>query len=300
MVGAFMRVKSLVFHNGVLETVEHDSFVLNQPYLLAKPLYVYVGLIEQILFNQYEPLHRNVIPGSSGVVRIIEDPYSGGKDLSGEIAVVKMFIDHKVVGLDVDGLLSTYVALSREAIYGYVNEPNPIHALLPYISYSIKLGDEAYGSTLIIGCGLPSILTGIYMSRFRGNEPVLICSDIPRRLKRSGLRIYRNTGDLSSSYDTIIVSYENYSFITSVLESTSCRKLIITPFSRLRNIPLNRVDEVVLKYMSSFDNVANKHVEELALFVKKIVRYISIDDLGKARELIPPRGYGLVIDLTSI
>jgi len=198
-----LKVRSIVF-NGKYDVIEKEIIPVKHGEVLAKPYYIYLGIVEKILYKGLEPFTKPIIPGSSGVVRIIEDPSNG--ELSGKIAIISPIGPHGILGLDVNGILSTYTSINHKYIAGFINEPRPIHSIYPYISYGASIGKETYGSTLIIGCELDSIITAIYLKKMKEEEPHIICSKPIKHLKYLGFNIYREPGNLAKKYDTSLIN----------------------------------------------------------------------------------------------
>ena len=68
-----MRVKAVAY-DGTARIVEDVALAVRPGHLVAKPIYVYLGLTERIVSTGQELVAKPVVPGSSGIVRIIEDP----------------------------------------------------------------------------------------------------------------------------------------------------------------------------------------------------------------------------------
>ncbi len=294
-----MRVKKIIFDGYKNLLVETNMLASRKGEFLAKPLYIYLGVIERILYKGYEPHIKPVVLGSSGIARVIEDQYSVNENLSGKIVIVKPYGREGLLGIDRDGLLSTYTSIPRNYVYGFMNSIYPYEVLRPYISYAINISKELYGSVLIIGCELPAILTALYLSKIRREEPIIICSGSPRIVKSFGLKVFKNIGDLAIRYNSIVVDYDKPSLINNVLEHIEYNKIVITIFSRLRYLPTYPGRHIIVEYYTSFKDYEEdvNSYKELLNIVKKHIRVIKIDDLEKILEIIPPRRLGTIVEL---
>ncbi len=267
-------------------------------YLLVKPIYVYLGVVEKILYSGYEPLYKPIIPGSSGVVRVLEDPSNKYGELSGKLAIVSHIGKYGVLGLDEDGLLSNYSSIHPSYIYGYVEEAKPVHAIYPHIAYSISLGRETSGLTVILGCNLPEIITAYYIKKYKDEEPVILCSNIPRYLKVGKLKFYRHVSNLPSSCNTIVVGYDKYSLIHEALSRVSAEKIIVSIYSRLNILPVKRGVNTHLLYIDSVDGIEHEILDDIGKYIiRKYLKIVKAEDIGEIPGLLPPRRMGVVVEL---
>lgn len=290
-----MRIKSIVFY-GKTELYEKTTIAVKHEYLLVKPLYVYLSVIEKILYSGYEPLLKPVIPGSSGVVRILEDPSGKHSDLSGRLAIVSPIGKYGILGLDEDGLLSSYSSIHPSYIYRYVEEAKAIYSLYPYIAYSINLGIQSAGLTVIIGCDIVEIGLAYYIINYKGEKPIIICSNIPRYLRSGKLRFYKHVSDLPDKCNTIVLGYDKYSLIYSVLNKISTEKILITCYSRLKLLPLRKRINIRVSYIDSIGEVDPGIVEDIARSINRYVRKIKTKDIEELPGLLPPRKMGIIVE----
>lgn len=293
-----LKIESLVY-NGSINTITKNTISVKYGYLLVKTLYVYIGLVEKIVLNNYEPIIKPIIMGSSGIVKIIEDPSGLTSELSGKTAVVSPFGLQGILGLDQDGLASNYTQLHTSYIYKYVTEAKPYYTIYPYIAHSLKLCKEAENPVLIIGCNIVSISSALYLTHIGLDKPDLICSRIPSFLKNYDLKILQHVSDLLPKYNTVIVSYEKYSLIHDVLRNIIYNNIVLTSLSRVRNIPIKAGLNARINYIDSVDYIDDGSINEILRIISKDIKIIRVKSLSESIGLLPPRKFGLIIELTG-
>lgn len=293
-----MKTETLVY-NGSVRFIDRSIASVKYSYLLVKTLYVYLGLFEKILLSYSEPLVKPITLGSGGVVKIIEDPSGLSSELSGKNAVVSPFGSQGILGLEQDGLASNYTQIHSSYIYKYITEPRPHYAVYPYVAYGITLCEETGNPVLIVGCDIVSISAAIYLKSIGLDKPDILCSRLPSFLKKYDLKILQHINDLLPRYDTVVVSYEKYSLIHSVLDFIDYKKLVLTNTSRVRIIPVKRNINTRVVYLDYIREVDEKSVEKITREIFRDVKIIRVKSLSEAVGLLPPRRFGLIIELSS-
>ena len=290
-----MKTKVIVY-SGKLEIMELPAQSVRQGHLLVKTLYVYLGEVEKILFKGIEPINNPVVPGGSGVVRVLEDPSSKHSELSGKPYIVSPIGKSGLLGLDVNGLLATYQGIHPSYLYKHVSNPSPIHSIYPYLAYSITVGRKAFGTTLVIGCNLFELATAYYLQEHRGSDVTIICSNIPRHLKLGKFRFYKHVSDLARQYDTIVVGFDSYPLVHEVLKSINTENLLISMFSRLYTLPLKPGFNARVEYVDSVEvDEEQRVVEELSKRFMRNIKVVDVDSIEKVTGLLPPKGLGVIV-----
>ncbi|MET1160417.1 MAG: hypothetical protein ABWW65_05595 [Thermoprotei archaeon] len=292
-----MRVKAIVYDHGV-KLSEYEVIAINQNSLLVKPVYVYIGLVERIVSSGLETINKPRILGSSGIVRILESSKSNYSELSGKLACVSPLSNGKVLGLDIDGLFSTYTYVKPDTLIYFFEKAKPVHAIYPYIAMAVQLGSRAAGYTVVVGCNILSLAITEYLRKISGVEPMVLCSSIPRYIRGYGVKTSNNTGTLPQEVGSIIVTWDKPSFIYRVLSELNYSKLVLTPLARVPVIPI-KPGAYRVEYLDSVERVDIDIVENLAKEFSRRIRVVKISDLSEATELIPPRGLGIVIDMSD-
>lgn len=293
-----MRIESLVY-DGSIDIVYRDTVIVKYSYLFVKTLYVYLGLVEKILIDNYEPFNKPVVIGSSGVAKIIEDPSGLTSELSGKNAVVSPFGLQGILGLEQDGLASNYTQIHSSYIYKYVSEVKPHYTIYPYIAHGLKLCKDAENPVLIIGCNLTSISSALYLTHIGLDKPDIVCSKTPSFIRDYGFKILQHTSDLLPKYNTIIVNYEKYSLIHEVLDNIVYKKLVLTNLSRVRILPIKKGIDIRIIYVDSSRDIEENYVEKIAREVFRDIKIVRVKSLSEVIGLMPPKRFGLVIELAN-
>lgn len=293
-----MRVESLVY-SGLAGVLERNVVAVKHGHLLVKPLYVYFGTVERAIFSGYEPLVRPVVIGSSGVVKVIEDPSGASSEYSGRIAVVSPIGPRGVLGIDVDGIASTYSELHGGYIYKLAPEARPVLAIHPYVAYGLTLRREAEGSTLIVGCDSSTVAFALSSHSSNSDRPDIICSRAPSYLRARGLKLLKHASDLLPKYDTVVVSFERYSLVHEVLSSVGFSKLVLAAFSRLVSAPIKRGLNAKIVHVDRIGEVEAAEVENVAKELLEFVRVHRVRGLSEVAGLLPPQKLGLIVEIPS-
>jgi len=291
-----LRVEAIKYH-GKLEVFELPAQEVKHGHVLAKTLYVFLSALEKVLMSGWEPVVKPVVPGSAGVVRVLEDPSGRFSELSGRVFTVSPLGAGGVLGLDADGLLSTYQSLHVSYLYTPVSEPKPYHSLQPYTAYSLSLGMRVHGTTLIVGCEFPEIALATYLSEYRGEEPVLLCSN-PPRYARIPVKVHKNIGDLDKQYASIVIGCAPPSLIHDLLREVRTENIVVSAFSRLKTLPLTPGITARVKYVDRISaEVEQEVVEELSKKLAHIIRVARVNSIEQAIGFLPPRGMGVVLEI---
>jgi hypothetical protein len=293
-----LRVKQIIY-DGEFRVVERDIVAVKRGELLVKPLYVYIGLFEDPSVWFKYPVKIPVVPGSFGVVRVLESIY-GEQELSGKLVVFNPIGSEKILGLDVDGLLSTYTGINKTYVYEVVQRDNPYYSLLPLIKHAISLYENSSGKTLIVGCNTLSIISSIAYDLLGGIEYYIYCPE-KNILRRFYGRVAINTGELDKNYESIVITSNDYPLIYEVLNSIGYKILIISRYSLVNNVILKRNGIYRLVYIGD-TGISPDHVgvvNKVLSRIKKHIRIVKLDDLGKTTSLLPQQKPGVIIGLTS-
>ncbi|MEZ0393515.1 MAG: hypothetical protein ABWK00_00485 [Desulfurococcaceae archaeon] len=288
-----MRERYVAFDGRTFRVFERPAVPVERGWMLVKPLYVYVGFPERLLYSGLEPVEVPRRIGSSCVAKVIE---SQGPELSGRLVVTKHLLSGRLVGLDVDGCLSTYAGVPGDLVFWLPDRAEPHYALLPFVQHALDIAGEAYGNVLVIGCNLVGLLAALAM-RDSGMEPTVYCARGIGPARRLGLRATPKAGDLAGSYDVVAVVEAQEGWALSALAGIRYSRLVISALARPGRIPLpasGRAEVVVL------DDVEARGGEKLWKHcgtARELVRVVRVRDPEEALGLLPPGGLGYVVEL---
>ncbi len=290
-----VRYKHIIF-DGTIRVEEREALPVRKNEVLGKTLSIYIGFLESLIVNGLIPANPPKILGSYAVLRILEDQ-GNEPNYSGRLVITNPYGEKGFLGIQIDGVLGTYVSLLRTYIYSEVNDKNPYNTLIPLIDHCIYLAEKAGGSTLIVGCNIYSLTTFYAYTFIHNTYPDLYCPDknVFRKVKFKPLR---NISELNSSYDTIVLTSPKHSIIYSVLEKSRSKQLIISKFSFLKYIPLNHLGEfyVIYTHQTSKNPVIR---EKIMKILKKIIRVVEIDDVEKIVSYLSRTGLGVIVKFSD-
>ncbi|MEM1675574.1 MAG: hypothetical protein QXL68_03225, partial [Desulfurococcaceae archaeon] len=106
-------------------------------------------------------------------------------------------------------------------------------------------------------------------------------------------------GDLLPKYNTIIVNYEKYSLIYDIINSIDHKKLVLTNLSRLKIIPVRRNMNTRVIYINNIGDIDENDVEKITKDILVDIKIVKAKSLSEVIGLLPPKRFGLVIELTS-
>ncbi|MEM4586747.1 MAG: hypothetical protein QXZ39_03310 [Desulfurococcaceae archaeon] len=294
-----MRNKYVLVSENI--NVIEEEFTLAEPNsMICKPLFIYLGFLEKKLFsNTYFP-KKPVIPGSSGVAKVIEDPSGRRGDLSGKLVIVKPFSRHGLIGLERNGLLTHFASIPPENIWGFINQPKPFHAIIPYVSHAINLVELGEDPSIVLGCNIIGIAVALVLKKTGREEPVIVCENPPRSVKRLGLEIYESISATSKSYSTVYVADGDFPFIHDSLHELNYRNVIISSYVMLKYLPLKR--EFEAKIISTFDDKSFNYslVSSISTTLMKALSYVEINDISESILLLPPRDLGVIVNVKRV
>ncbi|WP_148677190.1 hypothetical protein [Staphylothermus hellenicus] len=288
-----MVIRQIVY-NGEYFVVERDILPVRMGELLVKPLSVYIGLLENLYVRYVYPSKYPVVPGSFGIVRVLEEPYSN-KGYSGKIAVVNPFTSNGILGLDFNGILGSYAAIREENIYRLVNNDDPYLSLTPLIEHGVYLGKHCYGKTLIIGCNILTYIVAKFFDMNKKHDYALLCYNNRRALRRTRGRIHVNLGELDPYYDSIVILDPRFGLVHRVLTHIRSNNIIVSMYSFINLLPLKHDGTCNVLYTSKTFRGAPNMVEKMISLLKKNIRIIRINDISKTIGLLPPRGLGAIV-----
>lgn len=292
-----MIIRQIVY-NGEYYVSEREILPVKKGELLVKPLSVYIGLLENSYIRYTYPSKYPIVPGSFGIVRILEEPYSN-KGYSGKIAVVNPITSNGILGLDIDGILGSYATIREENIYKLVDENDPYLSLIPLIEHGIFLGKHSHGRTLIIGCNILAYIIAKFFDENKKHNYALLCYDNRRVLRRINGRVYVNLGELDPYYDSIVILDSRFGLIHKVLTHIYFNNIIISVFSFINFLPLKLSETYNVLYTMKTDRESPHMVEKIISSLKKDIKIIRVNDISKTIGLLPPRGLGAIISFHS-
>ncbi len=291
-----MKIKSLIFNGLYLDLVHRTVLDVKKNQVLAKTLYFYIGPIENMILAGQIISRVPIVIGTSGVVRILESPTSE-ENLSGKIAVISPIGDDGVLGVNVNGLASTYTSIHISHIFEIIDTPKPIHAIYPYIALGLIMADKASNNVLIAGCSLSSITAALAV-KDKGGEPVIMCKNFPRVLRKLGLKLARNIGELNPSYDSMIIDITApFGLVDTLIENISLNKIIVPCFTLFNHIRLPR-KSIYVEYIDKMKYSLDK-IDKYASRFKKLIQVIRSKELEDITSLLPVRGLGLIVEISK-
>lgn len=290
-----LRNKFIQFMNGGIKVIEEEFTVVEPSSLLVKPLFIYIGVVEKKLFHHLNLINKPVIPGSSGVVKIIEDPSGTRGELSGKTAIVSPFGRRGLLGYDINGLLTHFSSIPYEYLLTFVNDASPIQALIPYLAYSTSIAKLMEPPVAVIGCDIIAASTALYVKLVLNDEPVLLCSDPPKGIWKLGLKPVDNVNYVNKFYSSILVDNEEFWFTYDALRELKYRSLFVSPFSNLRFIPLRKGFEAKISFIDEISGFDEKSIKTVVKFIRRAVGFIKVKDVSDLTYLIPPKGLGVIV-----
>lgn len=293
-----MRVKRIVFDGSAVLVDEARYVVIRESHYLVKPLHVFIGFIENILLQGYRPFLKPVVLGSSGVARVLESSYGSDPGLAGKIVIISPIGEKGVLSWDADGVLSTYASVHRSYVMKTIARDQPEYAYYPFVAHGCSLGKIAGDNTLIIGCDIVGISAAMYLSLKKYGYG-LYCGG-GRAGNRVGLNVYRNLGEIQEDYDSIIITDHRASLTYNVLRRVATRRLIYGAFTDHSFVSSRSNTLVAMKiHDTMIGHVDENDVKTIMRKLRRHIVFISSNDLGKIKELIPTGGLGVVVSLRS-
>lgn len=284
-----------IIYNGDYYVSERDIIALKKGELLVKPIAIYIGLLEAVDVRYTYPSKYPIVPGSLGIVRVLEGPYTD-YSYSGKLATVNPLASNDILGLSVDGILSSYATVHEKFIHRVVNNDDPYLSLTPLIEHGIFLGKNSYGKALIIGCNVLSYIVAKFFDENKHYNYALFCRNNRRVFKKINGKVYTNMGEIDPYYDSITVLDNKVSLIHSILDKTRAANIIVSKYSLINLIPLKHEGRLSILYTGKTSFESPDMVMKIMHYLKKRIKVIKVDDISKVLSLLPPRGFGLIIN----
>jgi len=288
-----------VYSSGVVDVVEYPAVVISDD-VLAKTLFVYIGDLERAVFSGLVPLTRPLVPGSSGVVRVIE-VLSGRTEYTGKYYTVTPLGERGLLGVSVNGLLSNYVSLDDSYLEEELTSPQPQDALRSLFNHVVHLASKCEEPVLVEGCGLIGVALGALLGEM-GFENQLYCESGRRNAVLLDLNVTTHISNLSKKWRTLVITSSSASSKYRVLRELEYSNLVISALSLTEWIPIRKSYSVRVSFVGRGD--FRGEVEDLGGEIKKVlhrvyrlVRVIRAGDLDSVKGLLPPRGLGTIIVL---
>lgn len=291
-----MKIKTLVFNGLRLTLVQKNVLEVKKDHVLAKTLYFYIGPVDNMILSGRIISRTPIVIGTSGVVRILETPTTE-ENISGKIAIISPVGSGGLLGVNINGLASTYTDIHVSHIFEIIEAPKPIHAIYPYVALGLLMADKAGYNVLIAGCSLSSVVAALAV-KDRGGEPVIICNDSQRVPKRFGLKTAKNLGELNPSYDSMIIDITaSFGLVDILLENISFNRIIVPCLTLFNHIRLPRKSihiEYIDKIKTSLDRI-----DKYAYKIKKLIHIIRSKELEDIIGLLPVRNLGLIVEINK-
>ncbi|MGC8982288.1 MAG: hypothetical protein ACP5KA_00805 [Desulfurococcaceae archaeon] len=290
-----LRLKAIVYR-GRLEVVDYPAVPASED-LLVKPLYVYVGDVENAIIKGTLPLVKPVILGSVGVVKVIE-VLEGWTEYTGKTYSVTPIGSIGILGVHLNGLLTSYVSIPRSYIDEELPQPTPLDSIKPLAKHAGEIATISEEPVLVEGCGILGILVGLLLRR-AGIEPVYYCEERAGRASALGFNVHSNVGSLGTKWRTIILTSTSASSKYALLWGLEYSHVVISPlsFTKWVPLPLSKVESFKLSVVTRAEHYNAEHVRSVLKDVARNIKVISVDDVEKALGLLPTRGLGTVIAL---
>jgi len=282
-----------------VDVVEYPAVVISDD-ILAKTLFVYIGDLEKAVLSGLVPLTRPLVPGSSGIVRVIE-VLSGKTEYTGKYYTVTPLGERGLLGVSINGLLSNYVSLDDSYLEEELTSPQPQDALRPLLNHVVHLASRCEEPVLIEGCGLVGVVLGVLLKEI-GFENQLYCESGRRNAVLLDLNVTTHISNLSKKWKTLVITSSNVSSKYRVLKELEYSNLVISALSLTEWIPIRKNYSVRVSVVSRGDfrsgvrNLESKNKEVLHR-VYRLVRVVRASDLDSVKGLLPPRGLGTIIVL---
>lgn len=291
-----MKIKSLVFDGLRLALVQRTVLGVKKNHVLAKTLYFYIGPIDNMVLSGRIISRVPIVISTSGVVRILEAPTTE-ESVSGKIAIISPVGNDGLLGVNINGLASTYANIHISHIFEFVEAPKPIHAIYPYVALGLLMADKAGYSVLIAGCSLSSVVAAMAV-RDKGGEPVIMCRNGPRILRRFGFKTAKNLGELNPSYDSMVIdTTASFGLVDLLLENISFNKIVVPCLTLFNHIRLPR-KSIHLEYIDKIKYSLDR-IDRYASKIKRLIQIIRSKELEDVTGLLPVRNLGLIVEINK-
>ena len=294
-----MRQKCLVYSSGFVDVVEYPAVIISGS-ILAKTIYVYIGDLERGLLSGVIPVTRPLIPGSLGVVRVIE-VLSEKTEYTGKYYTVTPLGARGLLGVDTNGLLSNYASLDETYLEEEVVSPTPLDALKPILRHAVLLASKCEEPVLIEGCGLISVTLGALL-RDLGVDVQFYCENNARSALVFGFNVTSHISNLSKKWRTIVITSLNSASKYRVMRELEYSNLVVSALSLTELIPVRRecsVRVVVIGkggFLGELRDLVDRGKKVLR-GLSRAIKVVKTSELESIKGLLPPRGLGTIIVL---
>ena len=283
------------------KAVEKGYPPLERGYYLVKPLYVVIDNTLNALVNGYIPFKPPIIPGSTGLVRILEPGYGARPDLSGLLAIISPISKKGILGIEINGLLAKHVAIPEDTIALIVEKKHPMYSIGYYVAVANKVAELSKDQRLlIIGAGLTGFLAAI-LSRESSLETDVFTLSRPRihLLKKIGINNVGPTPIFKGPYDVIFYNFQTSIYLDKFLNLLRRNGiLVINPF--IRNIMITLETRLFEKVEIIHAHPTRSHYhgfEKIWNVLKRELRIINVDSFSAIENIRPYNMLGLIISL---
>ena len=288
--------QQLIVYSGGVKIVDYPSVVIREN-ILVKPLYVYIGELEQNILEGKIPVLKPIVLGSSGVVKVIE-VFNNHTELTGKTYAVTPLGEKGVLGLDEDGILASYKSIHFSYIDDEIVNPSPLDAIRPLIKHASGLTYYASEPILIEGCGIIGLITGLILRRI-GIEPVFYCIESRRRIQVHGFNAISNLGDLNRKWNTVILTSTSIASKHRIVSELDFNRLVISRLSLTTWIPIkNSLSRTEVIVVDKGISPEKDHVVHVFNEIGKRIKIHNINSLENVIGLLPPRSLGTILAFT--
>lgn len=305
-----MNKESIVYRQGNIGVETLPAVPLREGEVLVKPVYVYLGDIEKGVLTGALASRDSVVLGSTGVAKVIE-VLGEDEALVGKTFLVKPLGARGVLGVETDGLLSTYTGLHASYLGKEVVSPRPSSALRPLASHAVRIASRVSSTPVVEGCGVISLLTALAL-RNAGIEPWIYCEQPPREFYALGFQVAKHENGLSQEIRTVILTSWNKVAQYRLLQRVEPEVIVVSSLALMRWLPLYERAEKISVYIERGFEVD----EEMEPLVNNILRKVRVKpdekhgekrdieiehvEVGKMEEvlgLLPPPRLGVVVSI---
>ena len=290
-----MEKKYVAWRNGRVDVYAMPAVSVEKDEALVKPLHVMLSDIEKHLFMGLFTSKTPVIIGSTGVVKIIES--SNGEQKSGRSLLVKPFGANGLLGVDADGLLSSYTGLHKSYFVTEVLEPRPHDALKPLLTHASLISSRVEADLAVVeGCGFLALATALALI-LRGVDPVVFCRDPPKEFYYAGIKVAKHANELPGDPVPIVATTPDANMVYKAVEKVRPGRIVASIVAKLNWVPVltNRLEVIVENDFSPIGDNVVELTHKLLKSTRRYVRFEKVASIEDVLGLLPFTDLGLVV-----
>lgn len=290
-----MEKKYVVWRNGRVEVDTIPVVSVDKDEALVKPLHVLLADIEKNLFTGLFISKSPVVIGSMGVVKLIES--SNEEQRSGRSILVKPLGANGLLGVDTDGILSSYTGIHKTYLATEILEPTPHDALKPLLAHASLISSRVEADlALVEGCGFLALVTSLGLM-FRGVDPIVYCREPPKEFYSAGVKVAKHASELPSDPAPIVVTTPDANRVYRAAERVRPGTIVASALAKLNWVPVltTRLKIVVEDGFAPDSEDVAELARKLLRTIKRYVRFEKVASIEDVLGLLPFTDLGIVV-----